>query len=170
MKRVQIRNFLFWSVFSCIKTEFRDLWIIWTLWIWTLFTQCQCSSNNKLAMMWPYISEEWLIIFSFTPTIYLKELKSFAKVLSVFSIFNITLTNLHKCTACLIDFFLLIFRMMYWPRGRVWGGSSALNAMVYIRGHAYDYDRWEKEGGAEGWSYADCLPYFKKSQTHQLGG
>ena len=40
--------------------------------------------------------------------------------------------------------------------------------MVYIRGHAYDYDRWEKEG-AKDWSYADCLPYFKKSQTHQLG-
>ena len=40
--------------------------------------------------------------------------------------------------------------------------------MVYIRGHAYDYDRWEKEG-AEGWSYADCLPYFRKSQTHELG-
>ena len=57
---------------------------------------------------------------------------------------------------------------MYWPRGRVWGGSSALNAMVYIRGHAYDYDRWEKEG-ADGWSYANCLPYFKKAQTHQLG-
>jgi len=60
-------------------------------------------------------------------------------------------------------------RKMYWPRGRVWGGSSALNAMVYIRGHAYDYDRWEDEGGAKGWSYADCLPYFKKSQTHPLG-
>ena len=57
---------------------------------------------------------------------------------------------------------------MYWPRGRVFGGSSTLNAMVYIRGHAYDYDRWESEG-AEGWSYADCLPYFKKSQTHELG-
>ena len=37
-------------------------------------------------------------------------------------------------------------RVMYWPRGRVWGGSSSLNAMVYIRGHAYDYDRWVKEG------------------------
>ena len=57
---------------------------------------------------------------------------------------------------------------MYWPRGRVWGGSSVLNSMVYIRGHAYDYDRWEEEG-AEGWSYADCLPYFKKSQNHELG-
>ena len=50
----------------------------------------------------------------------------------------------------------------------MWGGSSSLNSMVYIRGHAYDYDRWEKEG-AEGWSYADCLPYFRKSQTHELG-
>ncbi|XP_022781987.1 choline dehydrogenase, mitochondrial-like [Stylophora pistillata] len=59
-------------------------------------------------------------------------------------------------------------RRSYQPRGRVWGGSSSLNAMVYIRGHAYDYDRWEKEG-AEGWSYADCLPYFRKSQTHELG-
>ncbi|XP_061189978.1 uncharacterized protein LOC133197787 [Saccostrea echinata] len=59
-------------------------------------------------------------------------------------------------------------RVMYWPRGRVWGGSSALNAMVYIRGHALDYDRWEKEG-AKGWSYADCLPYFRKSQCHELG-
>lgn len=59
-------------------------------------------------------------------------------------------------------------RVMYWPRGRVWGGSSALNAMVYIRGHALDYDRWEKEG-AKGWSYADCLPYFRKAQCHELG-
>lgn len=59
-------------------------------------------------------------------------------------------------------------REMYWPRGRVWGGSSALNAMVYIRGHAFDYDGWEA-AGARGWSYSDCLPYFKKSQTHELG-
>ncbi|XP_033755356.1 LOW QUALITY PROTEIN: uncharacterized protein LOC117338208 [Pecten maximus] len=59
-------------------------------------------------------------------------------------------------------------RVMYWPRGRVWGGSSSLNAMVYIRGNAGDYDGWEK-AGAKGWSYADCLPYFKKSQTHELG-
>lgn len=51
-------------------------------------------------------------------------------------------------------------RVMYWPRGKVWGGSSALNAMVYVRGHAKDYDRWVAEG-APGWSYAECLPYFK---------
>jgi len=61
-------------------------------------------------------------------------------------------------------------RSMYWPRGKMWGGSSSHNAMVYIRGHAMDYDRWEKEEGATDWSYADCLPYFKKSQTHELGG
>ncbi|XP_033117526.1 choline dehydrogenase, mitochondrial-like isoform X2 [Anneissia japonica] len=59
-------------------------------------------------------------------------------------------------------------REMYCPRGRVWGGSSSLNAMCYVRGHALDYDRWQKEG-AEGWSYADCLPYFKKAQSHELG-
>ena len=59
-------------------------------------------------------------------------------------------------------------RVMYQPRGRVWGGSSALNAMVYVRGHALDFDRWE-ELGATDWSYSDCLPYFKKSQTHQNG-
>lgn len=60
-------------------------------------------------------------------------------------------------------------RVMYWPRGRVLGGSSCLNAMVYIRGHAFDYDRWAFEEGASGWEYARCLPYFRKSQTHTLG-
>ncbi|XP_038628415.1 choline dehydrogenase, mitochondrial [Tachyglossus aculeatus] len=59
-------------------------------------------------------------------------------------------------------------RIMYWPRGRVWGGSSSLNAMVYIRGHAEDYNRWNREG-AVGWDYEHCLPYFKKAQTHELG-
>ncbi|OWZ02438.1 Choline dehydrogenase [Phytophthora megakarya] len=60
-------------------------------------------------------------------------------------------------------------RRLTWPRGRVLGGSSSINAMIYNRGHAIDYDDWQ-EGGAEGWSYADCLPYFKKAQTHELGG
>lgn len=59
-------------------------------------------------------------------------------------------------------------RRFFWPRGKVLGGSSSINAMVYARGHAYDFDRWEKEG-AQGWSYADCLPYFRKCQTHELG-
>ncbi|OON21851.1 haloacid dehalogenase-like hydrolase, partial [Opisthorchis viverrini] len=60
-------------------------------------------------------------------------------------------------------------RVMYWPRGRVLGGSSSLNAMVYIRGHPMDYDRWEREG-ATGWNFGNCLPYFRRSQTHELGG
>ncbi|OCT58656.1 choline dehydrogenase, mitochondrial [Xenopus laevis] len=59
-------------------------------------------------------------------------------------------------------------RVMYWPRGRVFGGSSSLNAMVYVRGHAEDYNRWSREG-ATGWDYSYCLPYFKKAQTHELG-
>ncbi|XP_063147848.1 choline dehydrogenase, mitochondrial [Candoia aspera] len=59
-------------------------------------------------------------------------------------------------------------RILYWPRGRVWGGSSSLNAMVYIRGHAEDYNRWCKEG-AVGWNYEFCLPYFKRAQAHELG-
>ncbi|CAJ0608362.1 unnamed protein product [Cylicocyclus nassatus] len=57
-------------------------------------------------------------------------------------------------------------RVFYWPRGRVWGGSSTLNAMVWIRGHPFDYDRWEKEDGAKGWNFANCLPYFKKCETY----
>ncbi|CEG42164.1 choline dehydrogenase [Plasmopara halstedii] len=60
-------------------------------------------------------------------------------------------------------------RKILYPGGRVLGGSSSLNAMVYSRGHAKDYDRWQSKG-AQGWSYADCLPYFKRSQNHQLGG
>ncbi|XP_029456751.1 choline dehydrogenase, mitochondrial [Rhinatrema bivittatum] len=59
-------------------------------------------------------------------------------------------------------------RVLYWPRGRVWGGSSSLNAMVYVRGHAEDYNRWNREGAA-GWDYDHCLPYFKKAQSHELG-
>eukprot|EP00035_Acanthoeca_spectabilis_P018715 m.399400 g.399400 ORF g.399400 m.399400 type:complete len:246 (-) comp16781_c1_seq5:2504-3241(-) len=54
------------------------------------------------------------------------------------------------------------------PRGKVVGGSSSLNAMVYIRGHALDYDRWVTEG-AQGWSYSEVLPYFRKAQSHELG-
>ena len=59
-------------------------------------------------------------------------------------------------------------RRMYWPRGRVLGGSSSLNAMVYVRGHALDYERWAEQG-ARGWSYAEVLPYFRRAQAHQKG-
>ena len=55
-------------------------------------------------------------------------------------------------------------RKMYWPRGRGWGGSSSINAMVYIRGHASDYDQWRQLGNP-GWSYEDVLPYFKRAEN-----
>jgi len=58
---------------------------------------------------------------------------------------------------------------MYWPRGRGWGGSSSINAMVYIRGHAADYDQWAQAGNA-GWSFAEVLPYFKRAESLEGDG
>jgi choline dehydrogenase len=57
-------------------------------------------------------------------------------------------------------------RRMYWPRGRLIGGSSSVNAMVYMRGQPADYDHWRQLGNA-GWSYDDVLPYFKKAERNE---
>ena len=59
-------------------------------------------------------------------------------------------------------------RRMYWPRGKTLGGSSSINAMVYIRGHASDYDHWRQLGN-DGWSFNDVLPYFKRAQNQERG-
>ena len=59
-------------------------------------------------------------------------------------------------------------RKMHCPRGKVLGGSSSINGMVYVRGHAKDFDEWENHG-AQGWSYQSCLPYFKKAETWYQG-
>jgi choline dehydrogenase len=59
-------------------------------------------------------------------------------------------------------------RILATPRGKVMGGSSSINGMVYVRGHAHDFDHWAEEG-ANGWSYADVLPYFKRMETSHGG-
>ena len=60
-------------------------------------------------------------------------------------------------------------RTLATPRGKVLGGSSSINGMVYVRGHARDFDHWAEEGAA-GWGYADVLPYFKRMETWHGGG
>src|SRR5277367_1297464 len=56
-------------------------------------------------------------------------------------------------------------RTLYWPRGKVLGGSSSTNGMVAVRGSATDYDMW-RQRGLNGWSYDDVLPYFKRLETY----
>jgi choline dehydrogenase len=60
-------------------------------------------------------------------------------------------------------------RRLHCPRGKVLGGSSSINGLVYIRGHACDFDEWESLG-AKNWSYRNCLPYFKRAETFKFGG
>ncbi len=60
-------------------------------------------------------------------------------------------------------------RRLHTPRGKVLGGSSSINGLVYVRGNAQDFERWQAEGAA-GWSYADVLPYFRRAERRAAGG
>lgn len=60
-------------------------------------------------------------------------------------------------------------RRLQTPRGKVLGGSSSINGLVYVRGNPLDFERWEAEGAA-GWSYADVLPYFRRAERREAGG
>src|SRR5205814_10250382 len=57
-------------------------------------------------------------------------------------------------------------RRGYQPRGKVLGGSSSVNAMIYIRGHKWDYDHWASLGN-KGWSYEEVLPYFRRAENNE---
>ena len=61
-------------------------------------------------------------------------------------------------------------RRVHCPRGKTIGGSSSINGMVYIRGNAQDYNGWAEQRNLPEWSYAHCLPYFRKAETRELGG
>src|ERR1700683_4984228 len=60
-------------------------------------------------------------------------------------------------------------RSLHTPRGKVLGGSSSINGLVYIRGNPWDFERWADEG-ATGWNYRDVLPYFRRAETREEGG
>lgn len=60
-------------------------------------------------------------------------------------------------------------RPVYWPRGKVLGGSSAINAMIYIRGNRDDYDTWRSTYGCSGWGHADLFPYFRRAEDNSRG-
>ena len=60
-------------------------------------------------------------------------------------------------------------RSLHTPRGKVLGGSSSINGMVYVRGNPFDFERWQEEG-ASGWGYPEVLPYFRRAETRDAGG
>ena len=74
-----------------------------------------------------------------------------------------------RVTLSMQSHIISILQQSNWPRGRVLGGTSQINANVYVRGHRHDYDNWAAND-CEGWSYQDVLPYFKKSENNRVDG
>ncbi len=62
----------------------------------------------------------------------------------------------------------MLNRAIYWPRGKTLGGCSSITGLIYVRGQKQDYARWA-ELGNKGWSWDECLPYFRKLETNDLG-
>src|SRR5690242_9752327 len=60
-------------------------------------------------------------------------------------------------------------RTVYWPRGKVLGGSSSINAMIYIRGNRNDFQSWRDDHGCSGWGYEDLMPYFRRAEDNSRG-
>ncbi|HSR83910.1 MAG TPA: GMC family oxidoreductase N-terminal domain-containing protein [Streptosporangiaceae bacterium] len=60
-------------------------------------------------------------------------------------------------------------REIYWPRGRVLGGSSSINAMIYMRGNRHDFDSWRDDYGCAGWGFTDLMPYFLRAEANSRG-
>src|SRR3984885_10119491 len=60
-------------------------------------------------------------------------------------------------------------RQVYHARGKILGGSSSINGMIFIRGNPLDYEKWASHAGLESWSYSHCLPYFSRSENRLAG-
>jgi choline dehydrogenase len=63
----------------------------------------------------------------------------------------------------------LVGQQIYWPHGKLPGGSSSVNGMLFVRGDPQEYDHWEQLHGCQGWSFQDCLPYFKRLEATTAG-